>query len=125
VAESIKELRNTQVELSRAVMIEAQEAIEYSQLLSSFKVAMPQIIETGKFSPALTNMGIISLLQFGQIPADDAYFVPPTINVPGFLLGVSTYNRTLTLIVSYYEPSHRTEDVDALMDFMAYELNSL
>lgn len=86
---------------------------------------MPQFIETGKFSPVLTNMGIINPLLFGQISANDAYLVPPTINVPGFLLGVSTYNKTLTLLVSYCEPSHRTEDVDALMDFMADELNSL
>ncbi|WP_157833528.1 condensation domain-containing protein [Desulfotruncus alcoholivorax] len=125
VSESIEELRNTQVELTRAVGIEAQEAIEYSQLLTLFQAAMPQLIETGKFSPVITNMGIISPLQFGQIPAYDAYLVPPTIYAPGFLLGVSTYNRTLTLLVSYCEPSHRTEDIDALMDFMADELNSL
>jgi len=125
VTESIKELRNTRVELSRAVGIEAQEAIEYSQYLALFQAVMPQLIETGKFSPALTNMGIISPLQFGQISAYDAYLVPPIINVPGFLLGVSTYNRTLTLLVSYCEPSHRTEDVNVLMDFIADELNSL
>ncbi len=125
MSKSIDELKHAQVELSRAVMIEAQEAIEYSQYLAIFQAAMPQLIETGKFSPALTNMGIISPLQFGQIPAYDAYLVPPTINVHGFLLGVSTYNRTLTLLVSYCEPSHRTEDVDALMDFMVDELNSL
>lgn len=125
VSDSIEEIKNTQVELSRAVGIEAQEAIEYSQLLTLFRAVMPQFIETGKFSPALTNMGIISPLQFGLITAYDAYLVPPTINVPGFLLGVSTYNRILTLLVSYCEPSHRTEDVNALMDFMADELNSL
>jgi NRPS condensation-like uncharacterized protein len=76
----------------------------------------PLWAEISKLSPALTNMGTISPLQFGQIPAHDAYLVPPTIHVPGFLLGASTYNKTLTLSVSYYEPSHRTEDVDALMN---------
>jgi len=125
VSKSIDELKHAQVELSHAVRIEAQEFIEYSQLRALIQAARPQFLETGKVPPTLTNMGLISPMQFGQIPADDAYLVPPTIYVPGFLLGVSTYNRTLTLLTSYYEPSHRTEDVDALMDFMAEELNSL
>ncbi|MFZ3129541.1 MAG: hypothetical protein WA125_00170 [Desulfosporosinus sp.] len=72
---------------------------------------MTQFIETGKFSPAITNMGIISPLPFGQIPAYDAYLVPPTIKVPGFLLGAGAY-----------EPSHRTEDVDALMHYPAMRM---
>ena len=125
VSKSIDELRHAQAELSQAVIIEAQEAIEYSQLSAFFQAARPQILKTGKLSPTLTNMGIILPLQFGQITADDAYLVPTTIYAPGFLLGVSTYNRTLTLLVIYCEPSHKTEDVNALMDFMVDELNSL
>lgn len=125
VSESIDELKHTQAELSRAVIIEAQEAMEYSQLFTLFQAVKPQVLETGKVPPTLTNMGIISPLQFGQLPAYDAYLVPPTVYAPGFLLGVSTYNRTLTLLVGYCEPSHRTEDVNALMDFMADELSSL
>jgi len=125
VSKSIDELKHAQAELSGAVIIEAQEAIEYSQLLALFQAAKPQVIETGKVSPTLTNIGIISSLQFGQIPADDAYLVAPTIYAPGFCLGVSTYNRTLTLLASYCEPSHRTEDVNVLMDYIADELSSL
>lgn len=125
VSKSIDELKNAQIELSQAILIEAQEAIEYSQLRAGFQAARPQILEAGKLSPTLTNTGIINPLQFGEISACDAYLVPPTVYVPGFLLGASTYNRTLTLLVSYCEPSHRTEDVNTLMDHMASELNSL
>jgi NRPS condensation-like uncharacterized protein len=125
VSKSIDELKHAQVELPQAVIIEAQEVIEYSQLLALFQAARPQVLETGKLSPTLTNTGIVSPLQFGQLPAYDAYIVPPTIYAPGFLLGVSTYNRTLTLLTSYCEPSHRSEDVNALMDFMLEELNAL
>ena len=125
VSKSIDDLKHAQVELPQAVIIEAQEAIEYAQLLTLFQAARPKVLETGKHPPTITNMGIISPLQFGQIPADDAYLVPPTTNAPGFLLGVSTYNRTLTLLTSYYEPSHQSEDVNVLMDYMMKELNAL
>jgi len=125
VSKTMDELKHAQVELSEAVKTEAQGAIEYSQLHSLFQAARPMIIETGKASPTLGNTGIINPLQFGQITANDAYLVPPTNNVPGFMLAVSTYDRTLTLSTSYYGPSHRTEDVNALLDFMEKELRSL
>ncbi len=125
VSKSMEEVKHTQAGLPQAVLIEAQAAIEYKHLRAGFQAARPQVLETGKLSPALTNTGIINPLHFGQIPACDAYLVPPTIYAPGFLLGVSTYNRTLTLLSSYCEPSHRSEDVNALMDFMMKELNAL
>ncbi|MEQ8176581.1 MAG: condensation domain-containing protein [Syntrophomonadaceae bacterium] len=125
VSRSIDELKQSQIELPQAVLIEAQEAMEYAQLRALFQTVRPQILEAGKLSPTLTNTGIISPLQFGQISACDAYLVPPTTYAPGFLLGVSTYNRTLTLLASYCEPSHRGKDVNALMDFMVEELSSL
>lgn len=125
VSKTMDELKHAQVELSEAVKTEAQEAIEYSQLHALFQAARPMIIETGNVSPTLGNTGIINPLQFGQITANDAYLVPPTNNVPGFMLAVSTYDRTLTLSTSYYGPSHRTEDVEALVDFMEKELRSL
>lgn len=125
VSKTMDELKHAQVELTEAVKTEAQEAIEFSQLHALFQAARPMIIETGKFSPTLGNAGIINPLQFGQITANDAYLVPPATNVPGFMLAVSTFNRTLTLSTSYYGPSHRIEDVNALMDFMLEELNAL
>ncbi|MEN6389156.1 MAG: condensation domain-containing protein [Syntrophomonas sp.] len=125
VSKTMDELKLAHVELSEAVKTEAQEAIEFSQLHALFQAARPVIIETGKVSPTLGNTGIINPLQFGQITANDAYLIPPTTNAPGFMLAVSTYNRTLTLSTSYYEPSHRTEDVEAFMDFIEKELISL
>lgn len=125
VSMSMDELKQAQAELSQAVMIEAQDALEYSQLIALFQAVRPRVLETGKLSPTLTNTGIISPLEFGQFSACDAYLVPPAVYAPGFLLGVSTYDRTLTLLTSYCEPSHRTADVTALMDFMVDELNAL
>lgn len=75
--------------------------------------------------PLLSNMGVINPLQFGRIAATDAYIVTPTFSAPGFMLAVSTYNRTLSLEASYYEPCHKKEEVEAFMDLMERELKSL
>jgi NRPS condensation-like uncharacterized protein len=73
----------------------------------------------------MANMGIIDPLKFGQTVAADAYLVAPTACAPGFMLAVSTYNRTLTLEVSYYEPAHRREDIAVFIDLIEKELRSL
>lgn len=125
VSKTMDELKHAHLELSEAVKTEAQAAIEFSQLHALFQAARPMLIESGKVSPTLGNTGIINPLQFGQIIANDAYLVPPASNAPGFMLAVSTYDRTLTLSSSYYSPSTRTEDVEAFMELMEKELSSL
>lgn len=125
VSGSIEGLKRTGAELSDAVAMEVFGHIDYSQTVGVLQWVWQQAVETGKSSPLLSNMGVISPLQFGQIAAHDAYMVTPTVNAPGFMMGVSTYNRTLTLEMSLYEPSHRKEDVEACMGFIEKELRSL
>ncbi|MEA4926901.1 MAG: condensation domain-containing protein [Syntrophomonadaceae bacterium] len=125
VSGAIEELKSTRAELSDAVTMEVFGHIDYSKAVGVLQWFWQQALETGNSSPLLSNMGVINALQFGQIAANDAYLVAPITNAPGFVMGVSTYHRTLTLEVSLYEPSHRKEEVEALMEMMKKELNSL
>ncbi|MEQ8176579.1 MAG: condensation domain-containing protein [Syntrophomonadaceae bacterium] len=125
LSESIAGLKNTRPDLSSAVVMEVLGAMDYSQYVGIIQAVWQQMTETGKSDPTLSNMGIISPLQFGQILANDAYIVTPRIYAPGFLVGVSTYNKTMTLEVSYCEPAHRREEVEALLDYITVDLCSL
>lgn len=125
VSGSIEELKGPRAGLLDAVGLEVWNNIDYSQAVGQMQALVQWLVETGKSYPFLSNMGIIKPLEFGQTVANDAYIVNPTAYAPGFMLGVSTYNKTLTLEVSYYEPSHRTEEVEAFLDLMEKELCSL
>lgn len=124
VAGTIECLKNSRAELRDAVGVEAWEAMDYSQMLATMQAIIQIITELGKSSPLLSNVGIINTLQFGRIVATDAYIVTPAVLVPGFMLGVSTYNRTLTLEVSYFEPAHRKDEVEGFLDLMEREFRS-
>ncbi|PKM78140.1 MAG: hypothetical protein CVU90_03710 [Firmicutes bacterium HGW-Firmicutes-15] len=125
VSSSIEVLKNDRAGLLNAIGLEVWGTIDYSQTLSQMQAIIQWTVETDKSHPLLSNVGVINPLQFGQIVATDAYIVTPIVVPPGFMLGVSTYNKTLTLEVSFCEPSHRTEDVEAFMDLMEKELSSL
>jgi len=125
VSSSIEVLKNDQAGLSDAIGLEVWGFIDYSQTLSQMQAIIQWTVETGKSHPLLSNVGVINPLQFGQIVATDAYIITPIVVPPGFMLGISTYHNTLTLEVSFCEPSHRTEDVEAFMDLMEKELSSL
>jgi NRPS condensation-like uncharacterized protein len=122
VAKSIEKLKASQEELSGAVMMEALGSIDYSNVVGLLKGARQQAVDTGKSSPLLSNMGVINLLHFGQITAKDAYIVTPTMYAPGFMMSASTYNRTLTVQVSFYEPSNSKKEVEAFLDYIEKEL---
>ncbi len=125
VSGSIEELKGPRAGLLDAVGLEVWDNIDFSQAVGQMQALAQWLVETGKSYPFLSNMGVINPLEFGQIIANDAYIVNPTAYAPGFMLGVNTYNKTLTLQVSYYEPSHRTEEIEAFMDLMEKELRSL
>ena len=125
VASSIEILKNYRAGLSDAIGLEVWGIIDYSQTLSQMQAIIQWTVETDKSHPLLSNVGVINPLQFGQIVATNAYIVTPIVTPPGFMLGVSTYNKTLTLEVSFCEPSHRKEDVEAFMNLIEKELKYL
>ncbi|MBB6217964.1 NRPS condensation-like uncharacterized protein [Anaerosolibacter carboniphilus] len=125
VAKAVDMLKSKDAGLSTAVMFEALGKIEYSHCLQILQGARKQAIESKKSSPLLSNIGVISILRFGNIDANDAYIVTPSMYAPGFMLGVSSYKNTLTLVVSYYEPSTRKEDVEQLLNRIREELEAV
>lgn len=125
VSASIEELKHVQAGLPGAVVMEALGVIDYSKAAGFLQTARQQAVDTGKSSPLLSNMGVISPLHFGQIVAKGAYMVAPAMYAPGFMMCASTYNRTLTLEVSFYEPSHSKQEVEACLEYIEKELRSL
>ncbi len=99
--------------------------MDYSMFINQIQAILQWSAETGKSNPLLSNVGEIKPLNFGHCEATEVYMLTPVVIPPGFMVGVTTYNRTLTLQCSFGEPGHRKEDVEALMDLMADELNSL
>lgn len=122
---SLAEVIESQAALASAVTLQMIEAMDYSKFLGIFAAYRQQMLEIGKCTPMLSNIGVISPLYFGQIPADDVLVFGPTLSAPGFMLGVSTYGKRLTFEVSYCEPAHRKEEVEALIGFMEQELRAL
>ncbi len=122
---SIADLKNARADLRGAIGIEVFQAVEFPQCLGIIQAVWQQMIETGKSTPTLSNMGIISPVQFGKITSRDAYLVTPAIAPPGVLMAASTYNKTLTLEASYHEPAHKKEEIESCLELMEKELSSL
>jgi NRPS condensation-like uncharacterized protein len=122
VSQMIRSLKNNNPGLVQAVVFEALGKIDYSQSLKILQGFRQKAIETKKSSPLLSNIGVLPTFTFGHIEANNAYIVTPTMYAPGFMLGVSTYNNQGTLVVSYYEPSTNTQEVETLLNTMKKEL---
>jgi len=122
VAKMVEALKNVDAGLSSAVVMEALGRIDFSQSMGILKGAREQAVKSKKSSPLLSNIGIIPELKFGNNSAYDCYIITPAMYAPGFMLGVSSYNDILTLVVSYYEPSTRKKDVERFLNTVKREL---
>ncbi|MCI1779781.1 MAG: hypothetical protein LKI53_07485 [Bacteroidales bacterium] len=85
-----------------------------------FKKDWNDILESGKCTPMISNLGVISKdkLYFGKIPIENIYLVPPAFRFPAFMLGISTYNDVLTLSAGYYGAEREREIIKNLMEEM-------
>ncbi len=124
-AKMIDGLKHNQAELPGAVVMEALGSIDFSNAFGFLQGARQQAVDTGKSSPLLSNIGIIPTLYFGEQAASHAYIVTPAMYAPGFMMSASTYQKTLTLEVSYCEPSHEKEEVELFLTQISDELKSL
>lgn len=99
----------------------------YRQMVERWLGIQQAAKTSGISTPMLSNLGVISPepLQFGACKVRDAYIVTPPLCAPAFMLGVSTYQKVLTLAVNYYEPVTRRADVERFLDLVVRELAGL
>ncbi|AGL02374.1 condensation domain-containing protein [Desulfoscipio gibsoniae] len=107
-----------------AVLFGFLSLLSYEQNLNFVCGIKKWLMQTGKCSPVLSNVGSISqsTIWFDKIPVVDAYQVSPAIYAPGFMLGVCKYNNYLTFTVSYYKPSTPQDKVEQFLDIMLQDL---
>lgn len=122
---ALKELKQNNAELVDAIAVEAWAKMDYSAFLAQTQAVLQWAADSGKSNPLLSNIGVISPINFSHCQATDVYLLTPVVIPPAFVLGVTTYNRTLTLQCTFGEPGHRKEDVERFMDVMEQELSSL
>ncbi|NLI14050.1 condensation domain-containing protein [Pelotomaculum propionicicum] len=124
VVSQMKTVKNNHPGIYSAIFFEFLAGLSYREVLQIIEVGRLQSIISGKCSPALSNVGLISRspLQFGDIAVRDAYLFSPAFYAPGFMLVTGTYNNILTLTVSYYEPNINRVDVEQLLSLVSAEL---
>jgi len=74
--------------------------------------------------PVFTNVGLITTedLDFGEIKALDGHIMTPIMNAPGFIIGLMTFNETMSLCMGFYESSYDKDIVKKFFDLMDMEL---
>jgi len=126
VSAIMSEIKRKQPGIHVAALFGLLSLLSYAQTFNVVDGIKKWMLQTGKSSPILSNVGSISpsTIWFGKIPVTDAYQVSPAIYAPGLMLGVCTYNNRLTFTVSYYQPGTPQEKVERLLEIMLQELKA-
>ncbi|NLI90987.1 MAG: hypothetical protein GX434_01915 [Peptococcaceae bacterium] len=120
----MNEMKTKNLGVNSAIICELLGGMKFSEAYEIYRSGREQSLASGKFSPLLSNFGVISKapLFFGQTQVKCAYLVSPALYAPGFMLGAGTYMDRLTLTVSYAEPATSGTDVEEFMEILCGEL---
>lgn len=91
---------------------------------TAFRQRREQNIKTRRSIPYFSNVGIIAgePITLGTVETDDCYMVGPAMYSPGFLLAAGTYNKTITLSVSFFQSTLSRNLVARFIDAMITDL---
>ena len=80
--------------------------------------------KTGNAPPVFSNGGIIDSEQlvFDDVAVTDAYLIGATFFPPFFGIGLSCFNESLTLSISFFETAIKKSVVEHFLDRIEYEL---
>ncbi|MHA1156082.1 MAG: condensation domain-containing protein, partial [Candidatus Heimdallarchaeota archaeon] len=83
-----------------------------------------RLMKKGQTYPILTNVGIVDShkYHFGKANVIDGYLVSPVNWAPSFSMGLSSFNKVLTLSIGYCEDSYTSDVVTEFLDLIDLEL---
>ncbi|MDD2998623.1 MAG: hypothetical protein PHV05_06130 [Candidatus Riflebacteria bacterium] len=84
-----------------------------------------KLSQKANFSPPfLSNIGMIAPVMLGESIASECYAVTPAMFAPLFMLGASTYNKTLTMVINYHASDLNQHDIKAFWGSMHEDLGN-
>ncbi len=125
VKQMMANYKQDQAELPVAIIFELLGMMGFTGAKDWFEGAYQQAMTTACSDPLLSNIGIIQQMTLGKHCVQDAYIITPAMFAPGCMLGASTYNHVLTLVMSYFASDVAESDVERFLDLMADQLNRL
>ena len=113
--------------LTSAFALNNLSQLDFTQAKTLMQSGMEKSIQYNVSIPLLTNMGIIpdDNKKYGSLTAVDGYLISPMMYSPGLMVGVSSFEDTLTLSVGFYEDSVKRDTMEKLLKGIGMELKKV
>jgi NRPS condensation-like uncharacterized protein len=124
INKQMKKKREIHLGLGQMFAINNIFRLRYSIVERLTKLYYNRLYKKGKSHPIVTNVGRIDTQKrnFGNINVKDAYIVTPINWAPSFSMGISSYNKQITLSIGFCEDSYEKESVESFLDLLMKEL---
>ena len=124
ISQQMKKKKEIHLGLGYMYIIKNIFRIRFSFLERIVKMVYNRLTKKGKMHPILTNVGMIDSQKrhFGDVNVIDGYLVTPVNWSPSFSMGISSFDKKLTLSVGFCEDSYSKESVERFLEFIDQQL---
>jgi NRPS condensation-like uncharacterized protein len=125
VSEAMKAFKVDTPGIGAAILVAAFVAPGLSLTRKVYYRMIEEELRSGKCNPYLSNLGVLSpaQLDFGDVGVSDAYLVSPLMLAPGFLVGISSFQDSMTITVGYGDADANRPVVERFLDLLESELS--
>lgn len=125
VAQITAELKQNLAIIPTALFFEYIGSLKFIDAKIFYENISQQNRKVNTFPPFFSNIGIINPICFGELTPTEGYVVTPAMFAPLFMLGASTYNEVLTIIVNYYNSDIDQELIQKFLDYILEDLEGI
>ncbi len=124
---AIRKVTDTNNFIHGTIAGDLAEEAGYEAIKDFVKADWENIQKTGKCTPMISNLGILSseTIRFGKAEIKDICLISPAFFAPAFMIGIMTYNNILTINASYYSPGIDTKQVKELLNKIDNQLKEI
>lgn len=125
VTQNTAKLKQNHSIVLTALFFEFIGSLNFSEAKKIYETIGQQNRKVNTLPPFLSNIGIINPIRFGDLSANEGYVVTPAMFAPLFMLGASTYNNVLTIIVNHYNSDNNQKTIESFLDSMLEDLEAV
>ncbi len=124
ISKQMKKKKDIYLGLGQTFVLNNLFRLRYSWVEKLQKRIFKMVYKSGKMHPIVTNVGMVDAKKrhFAEVNVEDGYLITPVNWAPSFSMGISSFNKRITMSIAFCEDSYDKRTIELFLDLIMSEL---
>ncbi len=123
ISKQMKKKKDIYLGLGQTFVLNNLFRLRYSWIEKLQKGIFKMVYKSGKMHPIVTNVGMVDAKKrhFAEVNVEDGYIITPVNWATSFSMGISSFNKRITMSIAFCEDSYDKRTIELFLDLIMSE----